>query len=75
MAAFKGSIQLNAARSGTARRSFNGSHEVTALAHESVERAHPGAYATNGLVTQRRHGYQQRILSLRTWPKDRTTGT
>lgn len=41
-------------------------------AHESVERAHPGANATNGLVMGA-PGYQKNLLPLSTRPKNRTT--
>jgi hypothetical protein len=35
--------------------------EATARADEPVKRARPGANATNGLVTERRHGYQNNL--------------
>jgi hypothetical protein len=40
------------ATGGTVRRDSTGSPEAMARAHEPVERAHPGANATDGLVTE-----------------------
>ena len=41
------------ATGGTARRDFTGSLEAPPRAHESVQRGHPGANETNGLVTDK----------------------
>src|ERR1700688_4573957 len=38
---------------GAPRRDSTGSPEATACAHESLQRPHPGANATNGLVITR----------------------
>jgi hypothetical protein len=36
--------------------------EATGRRHESVEPAHLGENATNGLTTERRHGYESNLL-------------
>jgi len=66
---YDGTAARNTDRQEAARRDFTGSPEATARAHESTERAHPGANATNGLVTERRHGYKNKFSPSEHGPK------